>query len=35
MVRIYTKRRGTLPDFGDPIILTSGRGGLTVKDAIS
>ena len=35
MVRIYTKRRGSLPDFADPIILTKGRGGLTVKDAIT
>jgi ribosome-interacting GTPase 1 len=34
MVRIYTKRRGSPPDFADPIILTKGRGGLTVKDAI-
>jgi hypothetical protein len=35
MVRIYTKKRGEAPDFKEPIILTSGRGGLTIKDAIS
>lgn len=35
MVRIYTKKRGNAPDFGDPIILTKGRGGLSVKDAIT
>ena len=34
MVRIYTKRRGEAPDFTDPIILTKGRGGLTIYHAI-
>jgi ribosome-interacting GTPase 1 len=35
LVRVYTKRRGEAPDFGEPLILTRGRDGLTVKSAIS
>lgn len=31
LVRVYTKKRGCLPDFGDPIILTQGRNGCTVQ----
>jgi uncharacterized protein len=34
MVRVYTKRRGELPDFSEPIILTKGRGGVKVYDCI-
>jgi len=34
LVRIYTKRRGEAPDFEDPLFLTRGRHGLTVKSAI-
>ena len=34
LVRIYTKRQGEAPDFEDPLFLTAGRGGLTVKSAI-
>ena len=34
MVRVYTKKRGSPPDFDDPIILTEGRGGLRVYDCI-
>jgi len=34
MVRIYTKKRSEKPDFEDPLILTMGRGGLTVYHAI-
>ena len=34
MVRIYTKKKGEAPDLTDPIILTAGRGGMTVKDGI-
>lgn len=34
MVRAYTKRRGERPDFHEPLILTDGRHGLTVKAAI-
>lgn len=34
MVRIYTKKRSEKPDFEDPLILTQGRGGLTVYHAI-
>lgn len=35
MVRIYTKKKGAAPDFEDPIILTTSRGGITIKDCIS
>ena len=35
MVRIYTKKKGQPPDFEDPIILTTSRGGITIKDCIS
>jgi len=34
LVRVYTKRKGEMPDFEEPLILTAGRGGLTVKSAI-
>ena len=34
LVRIYTKKRGEPPDFEEPLILTHGRHGLTVKAAI-
>jgi ribosome-interacting GTPase 1 len=31
LVRIFTKPRGQLPDFGDPVVLTKGRHGLSVE----
>lgn len=34
LVRVYTKKKGCLPDFGDPLILTAGRHGVTIKSAI-
>ena len=34
LVRVYTKRRGEQPDFKEPLILTRGRDGLTVRSAI-
>ena len=34
LVRIYTKKRSEAPDFVEPLILTHGRHGLTVKAAI-
>ena len=34
LVRIYTKRPRESPDFNDPLVLTAGRDGLTVKAAI-
>jgi ribosome-interacting GTPase 1 len=34
LVRIYTKKKGAQPDFGDPLILTTDRGGCTVRGAI-
>jgi ribosome-interacting GTPase 1 len=34
LVRVYTKRKGGPPDFSDPLILTEGRHGLTIKGAI-
>jgi small GTP-binding protein len=33
LVRIYTKRRGAAPDLADPVVLTKGRHGCTVKAA--
>ena len=34
MVRVYTKKRGEQPDFTEPIILTQGRQGLSIKSAM-
>ncbi|EAS01083.1 developmentally-regulated GTP-binding protein (macronuclear) [Tetrahymena thermophila SB210] len=34
LVRIYTKRKGQPPDLGDPLILTHGRNGCTIKSAV-
>jgi len=34
LVRVYTKRKGSAPDFLDPIIMTKARHGLTVKSCI-
>jgi small GTP-binding protein len=31
LVRVYTKKKGHPPDFEDPIILTQGRRGCTVR----
>jgi ribosome-interacting GTPase 1 len=30
-VRVYTKKIGHKPDFTEPVVLTSGRGGTTVE----
>mmetsp|Transcript_18028 Transcript_18028/g.30720 ORF Transcript_18028/g.30720 Transcript_18028/m.30720 type:complete len:334 (-) Transcript_18028:247-1248(-) len=35
LVRIYTKKRSEPPDFTEPIILTQGRGGLSIKHCIN
>jgi uncharacterized protein len=35
LVRVYTKKKGSPPDLSEPLILTQGRGGFTVKAAIS
>ncbi|KAL0463799.1 UNVERIFIED_CONTAM: Developmentally-regulated G-protein 2 [Sesamum latifolium] len=32
LVRIYTKPQGQQPDFSDPVVLSSGRGGCSVED---
>ncbi|KAF7036678.1 hypothetical protein CFC21_047261 [Triticum aestivum] len=32
LVRVYTKPQGQQPDFGDPVVLSSDRGGCTVED---
>jgi ribosome-interacting GTPase 1 len=32
LIRVYTKRRGEMPDFSGPIIM---RGDSTVKDVVS
>lgn len=34
LVRVYTKKKGCPPDFSDPLILTQGRHGCTIKSAI-
>jgi len=34
LVRVYTKKKGHQPSFDSPIVLTEGRGGVTVNDAI-
>lgn len=34
LVRIYTKKKSNQPDFSDPLILTQGRDGVTVRSAI-
>ena len=31
LTRVFTKKKGMYPDFGDPIILTSDRNGNTVQ----
>lgn len=30
-VRVYTKKVGAKPDFADPVVLTSDRGGTTLE----
>ena len=35
VVRVYTKKKGTFPDFSDPLILTEQRGPVTVEAAVS
>eukprot|EP01069_Polyplicarium_translucidae_P006002 Polyplicarium_translucidae@DN2892_c0_g1_i1.p1 len=35
VVRIFTTRRGALPDFADPIIMTPRRGDMTVGNAVT
>ncbi|CAD8079232.1 unnamed protein product [Paramecium primaurelia] len=31
LVRVYTKKRGQQPDFGDPIVLSNDRNGLMIR----
>ena len=31
LVRVYTKKVGCKPDFGDPVVLSTDRGGVTVE----
>jgi ribosome-interacting GTPase 1 len=31
LVRIYTKKTGNKPDFGDPVVLSEDRGGRRLK----
>jgi small GTP-binding protein len=33
LVRVYTKKRGQPPDLADPLVLTSGRHGVSVEAA--
>ncbi|PWA65284.1 GTP1/OBG, conserved site-containing protein [Artemisia annua] len=32
LVRVYTKPQGQQPDFGDPVVLSTDRGGCSVED---
>eukprot|EP01127_Copromyxa_protea_P012165 TRINITY_DN3136_c0_g1_i1.p1 TRINITY_DN3136_c0_g1~~TRINITY_DN3136_c0_g1_i1.p1 ORF type:complete len:423 (-),score=88.24 TRINITY_DN3136_c0_g1_i1:39-1256(-) len=34
LVRVFTKKKGHQPSFDEPLVLTEGRGGITVHDAI-
>lgn len=34
LVRIYTKKSGSMPDWADPLILTPQRGGASVQNAV-
>tara|TARA_B110000503_G_C6975137_1_gene340815 strand:- start:254 stop:409 length:156 start_codon:yes stop_codon:yes gene_type:complete len=31
LVRVYTKKKGAMPDFDDPLVLTTDRNGCSVK----
>jgi ribosome-interacting GTPase 1 len=31
LVRVYTKKKGFMPDFEDPLVLTNDRNGVSVK----
>jgi ribosome-interacting GTPase 1 len=31
LVRVYTKKPGSPPDFEEPVVLTNGRHGFTVE----
>eukprot|EP00826_Nyctotherus_ovalis_P066190 TRINITY_DN9762_c0_g1_i18.p1 TRINITY_DN9762_c0_g1~~TRINITY_DN9762_c0_g1_i18.p1 ORF type:complete len:330 (+),score=95.83 TRINITY_DN9762_c0_g1_i18:252-1241(+) len=34
LIRVYTKKRGNAPTFAEPIILSTGRGGITIEIAL-
>jgi ribosome-interacting GTPase 1 len=31
LVRVYTKKKGCMPDFEDPLVLTNDRNGCSVR----
>jgi len=33
LVRVYTKKRGEAPSFAEPLVLTTGRNGVTIESA--
>jgi len=35
LIRVYTKKRGSPPKFTEPIILSAGRGGITIEVALN
>lgn len=35
LVRIFTKKRGDIPDFSDPVVMTSQRGRVTIENVVS
>ncbi len=35
IIRVYTKKKGRLPDLNNPLILTTHRRGVTIEAAVS
>ncbi len=35
IIRVYTKKKGRLPDLNDPLILTTHRRGVSIEAAVS
>ncbi len=35
IIRVYTKKKGRLPDLNDPLILTTHRRGVSIEAALS
>jgi len=35
LVRVYTKKKGSAPDLGDPVVLTEARGGYSIENFCS
>lgn len=35
LIRVYTKKKGELPDFSDPVVLRKNRGGFSLENFVS